>query len=165
MRNLVAVLLVLALPACAGFQVRTKHDLEADFSHYRSYTWTEGGPARDPSLESQIRVAIDRELSFKGLQKADTASSSDLYVSTYVSVEEERVVQPDQWGYDLGPVGTDSSRADVLILPIGTLLVDLVDAGSSKLVWRGQASKAVDRQVSEETVRKAVREIFRGYPP
>jgi len=163
MRHTLAALVLIALTACAGLQVETENDQDADFSRYRTYAWIEGVPARNPSLESQIHAAVDRELPFKGLSPAAAPGSPDLYVSTYVTVEENRVVE--QWGYDVGSVGANSSRAPVLTLPMGTLLVDLVDSGSRKLVWRGQASKVVDREVSEETIRKAVREIFRRYPP
>ena len=45
-----------------------------------------------------------------------------------------------------------------------TLVIDLVDATSGKLVWRGLAAQAVDSQDSEATLRKAVRDIFRHYP-
>ncbi len=163
MRHMLAALVLIALPSCAGLAVETQNDQDTDFSRYRTYAWIEGVPARNPSLESQIHSAVDRELPFKGLSPVATPGSPDLYISTYVTVEENRVVE--QWGYDVGSTGASSSRAAVLTLPMGTLLVDLVDSGSRKLVWRGQASKAVDREVSEETIRKAVREIFRHYPP
>jgi uncharacterized protein DUF4136 len=165
MKATLAVLTLLTLAACSGLSVETVHDQNAQFSQFRTYAWIAGVPARDPAIESQIHDAIDRELPFKGLAKAEDPAAPDLFVSTSVSVEVNRVVQPDQWGYDLGPVGMGSSRVNVLTLPMGTLLVDLVDARTRKLVWRGQASRAVDREISEETIRKAVRKVFRGYPP
>jgi hypothetical protein len=44
------------------------------------------------------------------------------------------------------------------------LVIDLVDARSARLVWRGLAAKAVGPQHSDAALRKAVREIFRHYP-
>lgn len=136
-----AVLMLIALPACSSLQVKTEQDWDTDFASYRTYAWSQGVSAREPSIENQIQAAVDFELPFKGLEKVETAASPDLSVSTYVSVEEQQVV--------------DS---------VGTLVVDLVDTRSGKLVWRGQASKAVDPQVSEAGLRKVVREIFRYYP-
>jgi uncharacterized protein DUF4136 len=161
MRILSAALMLIALSACSDLQVKTEQDWDTDFARYRTYAWGEGVPARDPSIESQIHAAVDFELPFKGLKPVATAASPDLYVATYASVEEERVV--DQWGYDVSTAGA-SSHFNALTLPIGTLVIDLVDARSDKLVWRGQASKAVDRQISEATLRKVVRDIFRRYP-
>jgi uncharacterized protein DUF4136 len=161
MRTLATALMLSALLACSGsgLQVKTEQDWDTDFGLYRTYAWGQGVPARDPAIESRIRTAVDFELPFKGLKKVPETGSPDLRVSTYVSVEEQRVV--DHWSYELGPAGTGSSRA--LTLPVGTLVIDLVDARSGKLVWRGRVDKVVDREVSEAAVRKAVREIFRGY--
>lgn len=166
MRHMLTALALIVLPACASLQVKTEQDLEADFSRYHTYSWIDGAPGgHEPSLESQIQTAVDRELPFKRLHRVEKGGSPDLYVSICVTVDEDRVVQPDQWGYDLGTLGVGGSRASVLTLPRGTLLVDLIDSGSRRLVWRGQASQAVDREASEEVIRKAVREIFRPYPP
>jgi uncharacterized protein DUF4136 len=162
MRAQAAALMLISLPACSGLQVKTEQDWDAAFASYRTYAWSQGVPARDPSIESQIHNAVDFELPFKGLEKVETASSPDLYVSTYAAVEEERVI--DHWGYEVRTGGTANSAVSVLTLPIGALVIHLVDARSDKLVWQGQASKAVDRQVSEAVLRKVVREIFRRYP-
>ena len=162
MRLPVAVLMLIALPACSSLPVKTEQDWDTDFSRYRTYAWSRGVPARDPSIESQIRAAVDFELPFKRLKKVEMASSPDLYVSTYASVEEEQVI--DQWGYEVGISGAANSRSSPLTLQIGTLVVDVVDSRSGKLVWRGQAAKTLDRQISEAALRKVVREIFRRYP-
>ena len=162
MRLTAVALMLIALPACSSLPVKTEQDWDTDFARYRTYAWSQGVPARDPSIESQIRDAVDFELPFKGLKAVEKASSPDLWVSTYASVEEEQVV--DHLGYEVGTSGAASSRVGVLTLPVGTLVIDVVDARSGKLVWRGQASKVVDRQVSEATLRKVVREIFRRYP-
>jgi Domain of unknown function (DUF4136) len=155
-------LMLISLPACSSLQVKTEQDWDAEFARYHTYAWSQGMPARDPSIESQIHNAVDFELPFKGLAKVEMASSPDLHVYTYVAVEEEQAI--DHWGYDVRTGGAANSPVSVLTLPIGTLAVHLVDAKSGKLVWRGQASKAVDRQASEEVLRKVVREIFRRYP-
>ena len=162
MRTTTAALMLIALSACSSLQVKTEQDWDTEFARYRTYSWSEGVSARDPSMESQIQAAVDFELPFKGLEKVERASSPDLYVSTYVSVEEEQRV--DSWGYEVESAGPAGSHFGALTLPVGTLVVDLVDVRSNKLVWRGQASKAVDRQVSAEALRKVVREIFRRYP-
>ena len=163
MRLTVAALMLIVLSACSSSQVKTEQDWDTDFAQYRTYAWSRGVPARDPSIESQIHTAVDFELPFKGLKKEEAAeaSSPDLYVSTWASVEQQVI---DQVGYEMGTSAEAQSRAGVLTLPTGTLVVDLVDATSGKRVWRGQATKALDQQVSEATLRKVVRDIFRQYP-
>lgn len=161
MRLIVTALMLIVLPACSSSQVKTEQDWDTDFARYRTYAWSRGVPARDPSIESQIHAAVDFELPFKGLEKVEATSSPDLYVSTYASVEQQVV---DQVGYEVGTSGAARSRAAVLTLPTGALAVDLVDATSGKLIWRGQVTKALDHQVSEATLRKVVRDVFRQYP-
>lgn len=137
MRLFVAALMLIALPACSGLQVNTEQDWETDFARYRTYTWRQGTSARNPDVESRIQAVVDHELKFKGLQKVEAGSSPDLYVSTFISVEDEAV---------------------------GTLAIDLVDARSRERVWRGEAAKVMDSQISESTLRRVVRDIFRHYP-
>ena len=147
MRHFLAALMFIALPACSGLQVKTEQDWETDFSRYRTYTWRQGAAARNPAVESQIQAAVDHELKFKGLQKVET-ESADLYVSTHASVEDEALL--DEQSYPA--------------LPVGTLVIDLVDARSDERVWRGEAAKVMNSQVSESTLRRVVRDIFRHYP-
>ena len=136
MRLTVAALMLIVLLACSNSQVKIEQDWNNDFTRYRTYAWSQGAPARDPSVESEIRAAVDFELPFKALERVETASLADLYVSTYASVGE----------------------------PAGTLVINLVDARSGKLVWRGQAASALDHQVSEAKLRRVMRDIFRHYP-
>lgn len=133
MRPMAAALLLSVLFACAGQQVTTKQDWDADFARYRTYAWSQEAAARDPSTADRIRAAVDFELTFKGLEKVEPAGSPDLHVSSYTSAAE-------------------------------VLVIDLVDARSDKLVWRGLAASAVDHQGSEAALRKVVRDIFRHYP-
>jgi Domain of unknown function (DUF4136) len=162
MRTVAAALMLISLPACSSLQVATQQDWDTEFASYRTYAWSPGMPARDSQIESQIHNAVDFELPFKGLERVERASSPDLYVSTYVAAEEEPGI--DHWGDEVRTGDRAPSPVSVLTLPLGALAIQLVDAKSDQLVWLGQASKAVDRQVSEAVLRKAVREIFRRYP-
>ena len=54
-------------------------------------------------------------------------------------------------------------------IPVGTLIVDLVDANQKELVWRGTATKTLDPGSSPEEKQKhldeAVQKMFGNYPP
>jgi hypothetical protein len=51
--------------------------------------------------------------------------------------------------------------------PAGTLVVDLIDAASEDLVWRGVASAAIqkDPNKGEKQLRKAATRMFKDFPP
>jgi hypothetical protein len=54
-------------------------------------------------------------------------------------------------------------------VPVGTLVVDLVDAGNKELVWRGTATTPIDKTASvekrEAAVQEAVEKLFAAFPP
>jgi hypothetical protein len=49
----------------------------------------------------------------------------------------------------------------------GTLIVDLYDAKTKKMVWRGVATDTVSDQTSKNTehIDKAIGKMFEKYPP
>ena len=162
MRIAARALLLLALAACAtGPTVKTDFDRATDFSRYRTYAWREGVAALDPSVNQRVHAAVDEQLAEKGLQKVEASGSPDLLVFASASRDQERAVHPEQWGYDLG---IDSERVEVVLIPIGTLLVDLVDAGANRLVWRGEITKALNGPVSDRQLRNVTRTLFRELP-
>ena len=53
------------------------------------------------------------------------------------------------------------------LIPVGSRVVDLVDAGSKELVWRGMASEtlASNPEKSEKRINKVVKKLFKKSPP
>jgi len=60
-----------------------------------------------------------------------------------------------------------SARAQEIV--VGTLVVDLMDASTRSIVWRGMAASDVNPAASAErrdqSVNKAVAKLFKNYPP
>ena len=50
---------------------------------------------------------------------------------------------------------------------VGTLVVELIDTSTSKVVWRGVASGTISDKSENNTrqLQKAVAEMFKAYPP
>jgi hypothetical protein len=52
---------------------------------------------------------------------------------------------------------------------MGMLVINLVDSGTSAMVWRGMASGDVDANASpkkhDKKIHEVVQKIFRSYPP
>ena len=52
---------------------------------------------------------------------------------------------------------------------VGTLAIDMVDAKTKQMAWRGLGTKEIDTNAKpdkrEENINKAVEKIFRNYPP
>jgi hypothetical protein len=72
------------------------------------------------------------------------------------------------WGaYRWGGNRSGMVRAEEIT--VGTLVVDMVDAKSNTIVWRGIASKDLDDRASaakrDKNAQKAMEKLFKNYPP
>jgi hypothetical protein len=72
-------------------------------------------------------------------------------------------------GYGWGWWGFAGTETYVDQYEQGTLILDVIDAGSNKLIWRGSAAaRVVDDKTPEERTRRvneAVEKILERFPP
>ena len=47
----------------------------------------------------------------------------------------------------------------------GTLVIDLIDASSRKLVWRAYAQTEINKPVSDQKAQKVAEKAFKNFPP
>jgi hypothetical protein len=174
MRKLTIVslsLLVLAVSSPVLAKVTVDWDDGVDFSKYKTYGWMEGTPASSSIVQGRINRAIEREIEAKGLAKLEQGKP-DLYIVTHASVDNETRVSAHSFGYGGYPRwggwgGWGSTSVNVSSIPVGTLLVDLVDAETDELVWRSMASATVKSKPakSEKQINKKVGKMFNQFPP
>jgi hypothetical protein len=74
------------------------------------------------------------------------------------------------WGYGYGwRYGGGMSTTTVTEVPVGTLIVDIVDAGKKELVWRGTASDTLNPEASpekkEQNLQEAMAKLLANFPP
>jgi Domain of unknown function (DUF4136) len=164
--RIVSVLAFVLMGAVAYAQkVHTDFDPSAPFATYRIYTWTSGTPAPDPFIQDRILVAVTEQLIAKGMTQS--AVAPNLVVATHVVThEQKKIVAP---GFGFGPWGWGWGGPGAMIDTYlqGTLIVDLYDAKTKKMVWRGVATDTVSdkRSQSTEYIDKAVGKMFEEYPP
>jgi hypothetical protein len=171
---------------CSTINITTDYALEQDFDGYRSYQWHPDGTAKSASLEAmggdifdtRVRRLLEQTLADKGLVQSATA---DFYLN-YSVVTEDRVSintyntyggYGPGWGYygygGFGPWGVGSTQTSVHYYTQGTVIIDVVDAASNKLVWRSSADSRVDNnstpEQKERNLRKAFAKMFEKFPP
>src|SRR4051812_17429335 len=164
MRNWLAVVSLLIAPVVLLAQkVTTDSDPKAPFASYRTYAWTAGTPASNPLAEARIHAAVDQQLALKGLTKAD---SPDLVVATAVARQEQRELVANGFGGGF-MFGGGLATATVQTYVNGTLVVDLYDAHSKQLVWRGTGADTLSDKSQKNTdkANKALAKMFERYPP
>jgi hypothetical protein len=63
--------------------------------------------------------------------------------------------------------GDGIATTTVSTTPIGTLVIDIFDAPSKKLIWRGKATETLSDKPdkNEKKLEKAVEEMFKNFPP
>ncbi len=174
-----ALVSTLALLACGGgVSVNTDYDPGADFGSYRTYAWadrTESGDD-DPRVYNaitmgRVRTAVDRALAAKGYSQA-TGGGVDFYVAWHGAIEGRMSYQTinSHYGYGWGWYGgVGTSTTYVNEWDEGTLLVDIVDASSNQLVWRGTATGTVEPELSpvesQARLDDAAAKLLGTFPP
>jgi hypothetical protein len=157
-------------------------DMTADFTKYKTYHWEKHPNSKDLDdlMMTQLGAALDAELAKKGLTKK-TDGTSDLAIVYQVAVKQEKELSTFTSGYSTGPGwgggyggfygggGTSTSTTSVYTITTGTLALDMYDASSKKLVWRGIATKTLDVDAKPEkrqkNMAKGSEKLLKKYPP
>jgi hypothetical protein len=168
-RVIVAVAAALALSACATMNTRSFLERGGDVGRYRTYAWgppavqTTGDPRLDNNriFQERVEAAVELQLAARGFEKA--VEAPDLLVRYYTSVEQQ--VNAD--GADRPFVSCEDCRP--FVFDAGTIVVDLIDARTQRLVWRGWEEGSIDgvinnQQVMEKRIDQVVARIIEQLP-
>ena len=175
-RILALAFLATALPAIV-FAQKTTYDFDkaAPFAQFKTYAMKTGTPTGNPLIDNRIIAAIETQLAAKGFVKNDAAP--DVVVLFHVALDEQKDISTystgpmyGAYGYGWGG-GWGGSTTDVRVreIIVGTLAIDIVDAKTKQIAWRGLGEKEIDTKAKpekrDENVAKAVEKIFKNYPP
>jgi len=182
MKHLLTLLLAAVCIAFAGCapRVLVEQDNSAQFSNLHSFAWVSPppGPVRDPILDSQIleeriKRAVVANLSGRGYTQTTLEQKPD-FIITYHTVGKQKLLSTGpsfSFGYiDAFPGGFGSvivpAGNNVQSREQGTLMLDIIDGHSKRLVWRGWTTDWVSQDnYTTQAVTKAVNEILAKFPP
>lgn len=164
---LAAALALACFASCSSLETNVDYDTQADFTGLSRYAWLEDAKPEGSINAMRVRRAVDEILRSRGY--ALDPAQPDFLVSSYVDTK-ERVQVTDhgytysRWGGWYGPRYTD-----VYQYTEGNLVIDLVDAKSRTLIWRGTASKVVDPgwdpERLETEIHEVVTKLLEDFPP
>jgi Domain of unknown function (DUF4136) len=160
------LLVLLAIAASVWAQeVKTDYDHHANFSQYHTYSWARV-KTTDPLWENRIQEAVDHELQSKGWQRVD--NGGDVAITAVGSAHNEREYQTfydGLGGWRWGGFGETTTQA--VNYPVGSLVVDLYDARTKQLIWRGVSHDSLSDkpEKNEKKLDKAVAKMFDHFPP
>ena len=155
------------LVGCSSIETKVDYDRAASFSSYKTFAYKDVRTPDSPISMRRVQAAIDKTLTSRGFAKAD--GTPDLWVVLHTRTRRQTQVTSYSSGWGWRWRGPYWNTARVEQIPIGTLMVDLIDTKAKELVWRGSASRIVEADETakdrDEKVQEAVNKLFDGFPP
>jgi hypothetical protein len=169
-RTAVCTLLFLfALGTAFAQQVKTDFDHQANFSQYKSYSWQQV-KSTDPLWDARIKNAVDAQLHAKGWTRVD--SGGDVAIVAIATTQTQRTLQTFYDGFGggwrwRGFGGMGEATTTEQDYKEGTLVVDMYDAKTQQLIWRGSAEDTLSNKAdkNEKNLDKGVAKMFKKFPP
>jgi uncharacterized protein DUF4136 len=173
MRTL-AVAAGLSLVGATAFaqDVKVDFDKDANFAHIKTFAIKIGTGWNNPISEKRVLGEIEQSLVEKGWQKADEGSA-DALVVLHGATQEKKELNTFYsggyggygwrgWGGGMGTATTTTSEYTV-----GTLVVDIFDAKTKQLMYRGIAQDELSDkpEKNQKKLAKAADKLFKDFPP
>ena len=166
------VIAILAATASAA-EVKTDYDRTAVFSHYKTYSWGKVHTG-DPLWTDRIKAAVASSLAAKGWTEVE--SGGDVSIMAMEMTEDHRTLNTyydsfgGGWGWRRwGGLGDDFGQSTTTeeTYQVGTLVVDLFDSNTRKLIWRGSASDTLSDKSNKNIkhLDRDVEKMFDRFPP
>lgn len=174
LRLALALLPLLLLTACFSEQVHSKLDPNADLAGLRTYAWlhkkaTAPQDARfdNDVVSARVRRSGNAVLAEKGYTLA-TSDDPDFLVAFRITTSDiagDNQI-PDYFGYfpiAWGGIGFYASEVQE-----GTMVIDVVDAKSKNMIWRGVGERQVDPDIGPQRrldrIESGVAKILEQFP-
>jgi hypothetical protein len=164
----------LAIGACSTAKVNTDWDRRVDLGQYRTFEFEPSTKGTESIARAAVAVAAGEELEAAGLRRDN--NNPDLLVGAFGSINETvrfenyavSYAPYGGWGFWYGH-GWEGTAIAARAVSAGTIVVDLIDAGTNELVWRGMATGTIEDDDSPDRIKagidRAVQRMFSGFPP
>jgi len=152
-------------------EVKTDFDRSADFGHYKTYCW-QNVKTKDPLSVDRIKNAVNAALAAKGWNLVE--SGGDVSIIAIQTTLEQQTLNTfydgigGGWGWRrFGGGGFGEATTTTENYKVGTVIVDLFDTSTKKLIWRGAASDTLSNNSNKniENLDKGVTKMFKKFPP
>ena len=163
----------LALTGCATMNVGSHVERGLGFAQYRTYDWDvrDALPAGDPRLEKNgfysdhVEGAIEKQLGARGLARS-ASGKPDLLIHYHASTTRRIGLNQNQ----ACSCDDEDCRTGVVEHETVTLVLDVVDARTNRMIWRGWAQHGMDRLLGNpprmaRTIEEAVTRTVKRLPP
>ena len=149
-------------------QVKTDYDHNANFASYKTYSWIKV-QSGDSLWNDRIKQDVDAQLAAKGWTKVD--SNGDAAVSAFRSTQNQQSLETFYDGFGggwrwRGIGGTGLSTTTTEVTKVGNVVVDIFDAHTQKLLWRGKDSEDLSSNADKniQKLQKDIDNMFKHFP-
>jgi hypothetical protein len=171
-----AFMMPVLVSGCATLSVSSHQQPGLDLAPYHTFDWgpSDALPVGDPRLDGDpsfndwVQGAVERGLAARGLTLVPTGVTPDLLVHYHAHISERIDVGRVDAAFGSCAGGEDCAP-EVTVYEAGTLVIDLVDAESNQVIWRGWAQDAVEDELEdpdamETTIEEAVARMLARLP-
>lgn len=174
--------LCLFLTGMLQAQVKSDYDKTIDFTKYKKYSFAGWQNDSDKLLndldKTRILDAFKSEFDARNMTLVE--DNPDAVVTLYLVVDDKTSTTAYTnymggmgmgygygWGMGMGAgMGTSTTTYSENDYQVGTLVVDVYDAGTKKLAWQGVLQKTINEKASkrDKTIPKNAAKIMKQYP-
>lgn len=165
---LAALFIVAGTGSASAQKINVDSDRSVDFSKFNTFgvqLHPEFTP-QNPLMAQRAIKGVGYHLTLEGL--TEVQESPDLQVVVYAILGEEKQLHVTGYGYGAGwRMGGGTSTATTTTYTVGTLVVDMYDARTKELAFRGTAHDTLSDkpEKNEKKLNKALEKLFDKYPP
>ena len=171
--------------SCSSVKFTADYDGDVDFTKYKTlsyYGWTEESDKILNKFEKErIEKAFGDEFEKRGFTLAER--DGDIIVSLFIVVDQKKGATAYTnhyggggpygyyggygygagWGWGMGYSSTSYSEYDYYV---GTLVCDIFDSKTKKLIWQGVVTGEIDDnpKTREKNTPRVVKELMKKYP-
>ena len=172
-----AIATALSLVGAAVFaqDVKTDYDKSADFGAIKTFSVKIGTSWNNQISEKRVTAEVEQTLTEKGWTKND--ANPDALVLLHGATEKQKSLNTfysgtggyGRYGYRGwgGGMGTGTATTTTSEYLVGTLVVDIFDAKSKALLFRGTASDEISDKPEKNIKKlgKVTDKMFKDFPP
>lgn len=161
---LCVMILCSAVTVAVGQSVSVNYNHSQSFSQFHTYAWVSNNANQiQNSILAQVaQQDIDTAMQSKGFTKVEEAQKPDLLLTANGGMKQETSYTAMGMRGFGGGMGSITPQQNV----IGTLIVDLYNASTQSLVWRGIAQNTLSNNggKNQQLVGNAVTKMFKQWP-
>ena len=174
-RTLAVAAVLSAGTAAFAQDVNVDYDKAADFSKIKTFSLKIGTSWGNPLSEKRVSDELQQALTEKGWKAVE--ADPDAIVVVHGATEKQKELNTFYSGGVYGGygyrgwggmgMGMGTSHTSVSEFTVGTLVVDIFDARSKQLLFRGTASDEISEKPdkNKKKLAKASDKMFKNFPP